>query len=88
MQALVKSWFREKDSGFLDNGSGPDILVLKSDLVGCHYLKVGANVEFECHVDNNILSAKKVKLLRKKMDHRQKNNGKQNFKKSPFGVMT
>ena len=88
MQALVKSWFRDKESGFLDNGSGPDIRVLKSELIGCHYLKVGAHVEFECHVENNNLIAKKVKLLRQKIDHRQKNSGNPNFKRSPFGVMT
>jgi hypothetical protein len=26
MQAVVKKWLREKEYGFLDNGSGPDIL--------------------------------------------------------------
>jgi cold shock CspA family protein len=88
MQALVKSWFRDKESGFLDNGGGPDILVLKSELIGCHYLKVGANVEFECHMDIKKLFAKKVKLLRQKIEHRQKNTGNHKFKRSPFGVMT
>jgi cold shock CspA family protein len=88
MQALVKSWSRDKEYGFLDNGSGPDVLVLKSDLIDCHYLKGGAQVIFECHVDKNKLIARKVKLLRKKYDHRQKTSGKRNEKRSPFGVMT
>lgn len=88
MQALVKNWFRDKDSGFLDNGGGPDILVLKSELIGCHYLKVGANVEFECHVDRKKLCAKKVRLLRQKIENRPKNTGNGKFKRSPFGVMT
>lgn len=88
MQALVKSWFRDKESGYLDNGGGPDILVMKSELIGCHYLKVGASVEFECHMKNKNLIARKVKLLRKKIEHRQKNSGNRNVKRSPFGVMT
>lgn len=88
MQAVVKSWSRDKDHGFLDNGSGPDVLVLKSDLIGCHYLKRGAHVEFECHLDKNNLIARKVKLLKKNIEHRQKNNGKRKVKRSPFGVMT
>lgn len=24
LQTVVKEWFRDKDSGFLENGSGPD----------------------------------------------------------------
>ena len=27
MQTTVKKWYRDKDSGFLDNGGGPDIMV-------------------------------------------------------------
>ena len=88
MQAMVKSWSQDKNYGFLDNGSGPDILVLKSELIGCHYLKGGAQVEFDCHLDKNNLIARKVKLLRKKVEKRQKNDGKRNVKRSPFGVMT
>jgi cold shock CspA family protein len=88
MQALVKNWFRDKESGFLDNGGGPDILVLKSDLIGCQFLKVGVNVEFECHLHKQNLIARKVKLLRQKTEHRQNNTGNRNVKKSPFGVMT
>lgn len=88
MQASVKSWFRNKDYGFLDNGDGPDILVHKNDLIGCHYLKAGANVEFECHAEKNKLRAKKVKLVRQKVGHSQKNNQNQKAKKSPYGVMT
>ena len=88
MQALVKSWLRDKEYGFLDNGDGPDILVLKSDLIDCHYLKVGAYVEFECHIDQKNLRAQKVKILRQKIEHRRKNPGNRKSKRSPFGVMT
>ena len=87
MQALVKSWLRDKEYGFLDNGEGPDILVLKSDLIGIQYLKVGANVEFECYMDQKNLRAKKVKILRK-IAHHRKNAGNSKAKRSPFGVMT
>jgi cold shock CspA family protein len=88
MQALVKSWFRDKEYGFLDNGDGPDIRVLKSDLIDCHYLKVGAHVEFECHMDQKNLRAKKVKILRQKIEQRRKKAGNRKSKRSPFGVMT
>ncbi len=88
MQAIVKSWFRDKEYGVLDNGGGPDILVLKSELIGCHYLKVGAKVEFECHMDMNNLCAKKVKLLKQKNKKHQNNSRNRKFKRSPFGVMT
>ena len=87
MQTVVKKWFRDKDSGFLDNGSGPDILVRKADLVGCQFLKIGANVEFECHRDNQGLIAKKVKLSSQKNLNGQK-KGKQSNKEFRFGVMT
>ncbi len=87
MQTLVKKWFRDKDSGFLDNGNGPDIIVRKEDLVDCQFLKVGATVEFECHPDERGLIAKKVQL-----SNQRKTNGQNNGKKSPkafhFGVMT
>ncbi len=62
MIAVVKKWFREKNYGFIDNGDGPDILVRKADLINCSFLKVGAEVEFECHPDKRGLVAKKVKL--------------------------
>ncbi len=87
MQSVVKKWFRDKEYGFLDNGEGPDIMVLKSDLIGIQYLKVGVNVEFECHVDQKKLRAKKVKVLRK-IAHHRKNTGNSKAKRSPFGVMT
>ena len=87
MQTIVKKWFRDKDSGFLENGSGPDIMVRKADLVNCQYLKVGATVEFECHPDRRGLVAKKVKL-----SHQKKSNGQQNGNRRPKefrpGVMT
>jgi len=62
LQTVVKKWFRDKESGFLDNGGGADIMVHKADLVNCQFLKVGATVEFECHSDKQGLIAKKVKL--------------------------
>ena len=66
MQTVVKKWFQDKQSGFLNNGDGPDIMVRKADLVNCAFLKVGATVEFECHPDKRGLIAKKVKLSNQK----------------------
>lgn len=89
MQTLVKKWFRDKDFGFLENQGGPDIKVSKTDLVNCKFLKIGATVEFECHVDNQRqgLIAKRVKLLsQNKMNNPQNRNS--GGKKFPFGVMT
>ena len=63
MKTVVKKWFRDKASGILENGKGPNIIVRKTDLVNCQFLKVGATVEFECHLDEQGLIAKKVKLL-------------------------
>jgi len=84
LQTVVKKWFRDKDSGFLDNGGGSDILVRKEDLVGCSFLKVGAVVEFECHLTKQGLIAKKVSL-----SHQKKfNNATKNTKEFRFGVMT
>lgn len=83
MKTVVKKWFRDKNSGFLDNGEGSDILVRKEDLIGCAFLKVGASVEFECHQGKKGLIAKKVSLSKKN----KKNNGN-NKKAFPFGVMT
>ena len=87
MQTVVKKWFRDKDSGFLDNGGGPDIMVCKADLVGCQFLKVGATVEFECHSSAQGLVAKKVKLANQKQANGQ-NNSNRNTKVFRFGVMT
>ena len=87
MQTVVKKWFRDKDSGFLDNSGGPDIMVHKADLVDCQFLKVGATVEFECHPDKQGLIAKKVKLSNQKKLNGQ-NNGKKSTKAFHFGVMT
>lgn len=87
MQTIVKKWFRDKDFGFLENGSGPDIKVLKADLVNCQFLKIGVTVEFECHPDKQGLIGKKVKLLgQSKLKKPKKRNP--GGKKSPFGVMT
>ncbi len=87
MQTVVKKWFRDKASGLLENGGGPDIIVRKTDLVNCQFLKVGATVQFECHLDKQGLVAKRVKLLgqNKVNNPKNKNSG---VKKSPFGVMT
>lgn len=87
MQTIVKKWFRDKDSGFLDNGSGPGILVRKADLVNCQFLKVGATVEFECHTDKQGLIAKNVMLSHQKKVHNQ-NNKNRSTKEFRFGVMT
>ena len=84
MQTVVKKWFQDKESGFLDNGGAQDIMVRKADLVNCKFLKVGATVEFECHSDKRGLIAKKVKLLNQKRSQ-QGNRGKRPFRP---GVMT
>lgn len=84
MQTVVKKWFRDKGSGFLDNGGGSNILVRKEDLVGCAFLKVGAIVEFGCHLGKQGLIAKKVSLFKqKKLNSRNKDT-----KEFRFGVMT
>jgi len=87
LQTVVKKWFRDRNSGFLDNGDGPDILVRKADLVGCQFLKVGANVAFECHQGKQGLIAKEVKLLNQKNSNAQKSRN-QSIKEFRFGVMT
>ena len=83
MQTIVKKWFREKDYGFLDNGSASDIKVSKADLVNCQYLKVGSTVEFECHMDKQGLIAKKVSISRSGSP-----KSRHNEKPFRFGVMT
>ena len=89
MQAVVKKWFREKEYGFLDNGSGPDIMIRKSDLVRCQFLKAGTIVEFECHPDKGALIAKNVKLIRQNSGG-QGSNGNRNKSNKPkfIGVMS
>ena len=84
MQTAVKKWFRDKESGFLDNGNGPDIMVRKADLINCDFLKVGVIVEFECHLEKQKLIAKKVKLSNRK--HSQQ--GVRDNKPYRPGVMT
>ena len=88
LQTTVKKWFRDKNYGFLDNGSGQDIMVTKSELVNCEFLKVGVMVEFECHPDKRGLIAKKVKLLHQNNPNGQNNRGKRNVKEFRPGVMT
>ena len=88
MQTVVKKWFRDKDSGFLENGGGPDIMVRKADLVNCQFLKVGATVEFECHPDKRGLVAKKVKLSHQKTSNSNRNGGRGGNKEFRPGVMT
>ena len=90
LQTIVKKWLRDKNTGFLDNGNGPDIVVDKADLVNCEFLKVGASVEFECHTDKRGLIAKNVKLLPQNKSNSKNNNnkGKRNAKEFRFGVMT
>ena len=85
MQTIVKKWFQDKGYGFLENGTGPDIMVRKTELINCSYLKVGSIVEFECHSDGRGLIAKKVSLSRKKNKIQNKHRGSRTH---PFGVMT
>jgi cold shock CspA family protein len=87
LQTVVKKWFRDKDYGFLDNGSGPDIMVSKADLVNCQFLKVGSTVEFECHPDARGLVAKNVSLSRA-VTQKNQANGRPGAKPFRFGVMT
>jgi cold shock protein len=87
LQTLVKKWFRDKDFGFLENGSGPDIMVRKADLIKCQFLKVGTTVEFECHPEKQGLIAKKVHLVNQQQLNGQ-NNGNRNTKEFRPGVMT
>ena len=87
LQTVVKKGFRDKDSGFLDNGGGPDIMVRKAYLVNCQFLKVGATVEFECHPDKKGLIAKKVKLSHQKTSNSNRNGGRSTKEFRP-GVMT
>jgi cold shock CspA family protein len=84
LQTLVKKWFKDKESGFLDNGDGADIMVRKADLVNCQFLKVGATVEFECHSDKRGLVARKVKLSNQKRAQHE-DRGKKPYRP---GVMT
>jgi len=86
LQAVVKKWLKDKEYGFLDNGSGPDIMIRKSDLVRCQYLKA---VEFECHPAKEGLIAKKVTLIRQN-NGGQGSNGNRNKSSKPkfIGVMT
>jgi len=87
MQTIVKKWYRDKDSGLLENGGGPDIMVQKADLVNCQFLKVGATIEFECHTDEKGLVARKVKLSHQKKSN-SNNNRNQKPKEFRPGVMT
>ena len=89
MQTVVKKWFKDKECGFLDNGSGPDIIIRKPDLVRCQYLKVGMTVEFECHPVKEGLIAKKVTLVRENKGGRGPNGNRNKSGGSKFiGVMT
>ena len=85
MQTQVKKWFHDKEYGFLENGTGPDIMVRKAELIKCSFLKVGSTVDFECHIVDRGLIAKKVRLSRKKNNTQ---NGTRGVRKNPFGVMT
>lgn len=88
LQSIVKKWYRDKNSGFLDNGDGPDILVSKTDLVNCEFLKVGVTVQFECHSGKLGLIAKKVKLLQQNKSNVKSNKEKRSTKEFRPGVMT
>ncbi|MFK5891647.1 MAG: cold shock domain-containing protein [Pseudomonadota bacterium] len=89
LQTQVKKWFQDKEYGFLENGKGPDIMVRKTELIKCSYLKVSSIVEFECHIDGQGLIAKKVRLLPKQIKMQNKQINKQRGSRThPFGVMT
>ena len=89
MQTIVKRWFKDREYGFLVNGSGPDILVRKSDLIHCYYLKVGASVEFDCHPDKDGLIAKNVRLIRQNKGSQKLNRTRDKDDGPRFiGVMT
>jgi len=88
LQTIVKKWLRDKNTGFLVNGNGPDIKVDKADLVNCEFLKVGVSVEFECHAEQRGLIAKKVKLLHQNGSNSQNYKGKGKTKEFRPGVMT
>lgn len=79
MQTTVKKWFKDKGYGFLENGNGPDILVHKNQLVRCHYLRPGAQVEFECHPSDKGLIAKQVKLANNNQSQQPKHNQNKNY---------
>jgi cold shock CspA family protein len=87
LQTIVRKWFRDKDTGLLDNGGGPDIMVRKADLVDCQFLKVGVTVEFECHQDKQGLIARKVRLSKQNKSKNQ-NDANKSKKVFRFGVMT
>ena len=87
MQTFVKKWFRDKDSGLLDNGNGPDIIVHKADLINCQFLKAGATVDFECHSNNQKMIARKVKPTQPQNGTRQQNKQRKT-KEFRYGVMT
>ncbi len=82
MQTVVKKWFRDKEFGFLDNGSGPDIFVRKAELSKCQFLKPGVTVEFECYADKRGLIAKNVRIARQSEQHNSREE-----KPFRFGVM-
>ena len=88
MQTIVKKWFSEKEYGYLDNGSGPDIMVRKVDLIKCQYLKPGTTVEFECHSNEQGLIAKKVCISSQNKHKSHNNNAGKKVKPHYFGVMT
>ena len=87
MKTVVKEWLRDKECGYLDNGSGPKIAVRKADLIKCQYLKKGMTVEFECHIEKNGLIAKKVSISDQSKS-KSNNNKSKNIKSHYFGVMT
>ena len=87
MQTFVKKWFRDKQSGILDNGNGPDIIVNKADLINCQFLKAGAIVEFECHSGNQKMIAKRVKPVQQQKGTKQQNKQRKTTE-FRYGVMT
>lgn len=60
-------------------------MVRKADLKNCQFLKIGVNVEFECHVDKRGLIARNVKLLKQQNAGRNQNNHNRNNVKDNHG---
>lgn len=81
MQGKIKKWFKDREYGFIENGSSPDIIVRKESLVKKHPIKPGSLVSFEVTIENNKLLAKKVSLVhhnnqtKKKHTHSNNNPG-------------
>ena len=71
MKSTVKMFNRDKGFGYIRNGSAKDIYVKASELTNCKFLRSGVEVEFEVHIEDNRIVAKKVQLIHKPRNQRQ-----------------